>query len=73
MKEQKEVPEKETEVGQSARKPLLLGLGFIVIGRLVIVGGAISDILVVLGLAFLIAGTVQFFKNIKAKKKSNKK
>jgi len=73
MKEQKELSEKDTEGRQSARKPLLLGLGFIVIGRLVIVGGAISDILVVLGLAFLIAGTVQFFSNIKSKKKSNKK
>ncbi len=75
MAEQKEVKKKENketskpDVSQSASKALLLGLGLIVLGVFVIRGGAIGDLLSLVGLVFLIVGIAQFFQNRKAKRK----
>lgn len=78
MAEKKELTNKTTQVRQSATRSLLLGLGFIVSGLIIgtvfgSIGSAFGDIFVVLGLVFTIVGVLQFFQNIKAKKKSNKK
>jgi hypothetical protein len=78
MAEKKELTNKTTQVRQTATRSLLLGLGFIVTGRILDsafggIGSAFGDIFVVLGLVFMIVGVMQFFQNIKAKKKSNKK